>query len=206
MKTITKRLLCCFLSFLILINAVPLTAVTANAQTSVSYLDENGTTQQCVKYTAITDQTELSTGWYVVNSDVTISDRITVSGNVHLILADGKTLTAGGGINVSSNNAFTVYAQSVGNAMGKLTANAFVGSGIGGNDLQSCGKVTINGGNVTATGSYWYAGIGGGTRGDGGEITITGGIVTATGGNNGAGIGGGSEGAGGKITIKGGIV
>ena len=40
-------------------------------------------------------------GWYVVNSNVTISSCITVSGSVNLILADGYTLTASQGITVA---------------------------------------------------------------------------------------------------------
>lgn len=37
-------------------------------------------------------------GWYVVNTDVTISGSIKVVGDVRLILCDGATLTAGKGI------------------------------------------------------------------------------------------------------------
>ena len=40
--------------------------------------------------------------WYVVNDEINITDRITVTGNVHLILADGCNLTASKGINVSA--------------------------------------------------------------------------------------------------------
>ncbi len=50
--------------------------------------------------------TEWKDGWYVVNSTVTINNRVTVSGDVHLILADGASLTAKGGINVAENNSF----------------------------------------------------------------------------------------------------
>ena len=39
--------------------------------------------------------------WYVVNSNVTINTRVTVTGDVHLILKDGFTLNATKGINVS---------------------------------------------------------------------------------------------------------
>ena len=38
--------------------------------------------------------------------------RVTVSGDVHLILADGCKLTAGTGIEVNSGNSLTIYAQS----------------------------------------------------------------------------------------------
>ena len=38
--------------------------------------------------------TSWTTGWYAVTADTTIGPRISVSGDVHLILCDGCTLTA----------------------------------------------------------------------------------------------------------------
>ena len=65
-------------------------------------------------------------------------------------------------------------------------------------------------GSLTATGGYNGAGIGGGREGKGENITINGGEVTASGGDNwddcGAGIGGGNGGVGKNITITGGTV
>ena len=70
----------------------------------------------------------------------------------------------------------------------------------------SGGKITINGGNVTATSGNEAAGIGGGQGNSGGNITIHGGSVAATGGDEAAGIGGGAHGSGGNITINDGNV
>ncbi|MCR5696639.1 MAG: hypothetical protein K6G73_06670 [Marinilabiliaceae bacterium] len=165
-------------------------------------------------YTVVTDQTTWSAGWYVVNSDVTIADRITVSGTVNLILCDGKTQTASKGITVNSENTLNIYAQSEGT--GALTAtgaewdgdNAY--AGIGGTTSNAGGTVIIHGGNVTAKGGMFgaggAAGIGGGFQGAGGSVTIYAGTVDATGNSNGAGIGGGSERAGGSVAIYGGTV
>ena len=183
----------------------------------VSYrtCDENGQNwkkEECSNYTVVDGSTTAwSDGWYVVNSNVTIDNRVTVSGKVHLILADGASLTANGGINVAENNSFTVYAQSVEKNMGTLTVTGgSYGAGIGGRNGDkngsSCGNITINGGTVTATGGDEAAGIGGGVFGSGGNITINGGNVTATSGQEAAGIGGGQGGSGGKITINGGNV
>lgn len=88
---------------------------------------------------------------------------------------------------------------------GSLTATggekaASIGSGYN----SSCGKITINGGTVTATGGDG-AGIGSGMFGSCDNITINGGTVTATGGY-GAGIGSGFSGSCDDITIKGGTV
>lgn len=182
------------------------------AENGVSYLDENGDEQTADNVTVVeSSMTAWNGGWYVVNGAVTIDDRVTVSGGVHLILADNASLTVNGGINVAESNSFSVYAQSVGKNMGTLTVTGGgYGAGIGGRNGDrngsSCGNITIHGGSVAATGGDEAAGIGGGVFGSGGNITINGGNVTATGGENAAGIGGGQGGSGGNITINGGTV
>lgn len=203
--------------------------VLAETTPNVIYLDETGKQQTCPTATVVaadvttwTGTTE-TPGWYVVTGNVTISQRVTVTGDVRLILANGANLTANGGIGVAGGNALTIYAQSTGeNTMGRLTAtggsyNAGIGGSFNGSNTGgSGGTVTITGGIVNATGGSDAggsgAGIGGGsgsnTGGSGGNVTITGGIVNATGGN-GAGIGGGSGtrgGSGGTATITGGTV
>jgi len=183
------------------------------------YLDETGVLRSTgsATVTPINSGTAtLTSGWYVVEGTVNRSGTITVTGGVHLILADGANLTVTGsltdaGINVSGENSLTIYAQSTGAAMGVLTVTAIhsgiggagIGGGIGGNG----GTITINGGAITANGGGEGAGIGGGGFGDnGGTIAINGGAVTANGGVEGAGIGGGIYGDGGTIAINGGTV
>ena len=134
------------------------------AENGVSYLDENGSKQTADNVTVVeSGTTAWNDGWYVVNGAVTIGSRVTVSGEVHLILADGASLTVIGGINVTEGNSFSVYAQSVGENMGTLTATSsqFGKAGIGGEYLASGGTITIHGGSVTATGGGSAAGIGG---------------------------------------------
>ena len=180
------------------------------AENGVSYLDENGSKQTADNVTVVESSTTAwNDGWYVVNGVVTIGSRVTVSGEVHLILADNARLTVNDGINVTEGNSFSVYAQSVGENMGTLTATSsqFGKAGIGGEYLASGGTITIHGGNVTATGGGSAAGIGGGKdSGSGGNIIIHGGTVKATGGGLAAGIGGGNGGSGGTVTIHGGNV
>ena len=195
-----------------------------STQEKVFYIDptKKQTKQTCDSATVVTE-TDTAWGasdsqehWYVVNSNVTINTRVTVTGDVHLILKDGFTLNATKGINVSEGNSLTIYAQSAGEGMGKLITTGSVSvAGIGGiwfygADSANCtsGTITINGGMVKATGGYSSAGIGGSSSGGaGGTITINGGTVTATGGSGGAGIGGRREGtSGGTITINGGHV
>ena len=187
--------------------------LTLKGQEGVTYLNENGTEQTLTEnYTTIDSNnipTAWTTGWYVVDDDVTIGSRVTVTGDVKLILKDDSNLTVNGGIDVTDPNSFTVYAQSTSDNMGKLTADASNvdwAAGIGGGAGGSGGTITINGGTVDATGGDRGAGIGGGQFGNGGTVTINGGTVDATGGDSGAGIGGGFLGNGDTITINGGTV
>lgn len=161
------------------------TLVTASASASVSYIDANGDEQTCDSATVVTESDTTwgddgNNGWYVVNDDVTIDQRVTVIGNVHLILADGYTLTASQGIHVTGDNSLTIYAQSAGEGMGKLTANAgWERAAIGSEQSQAAGNITICGGNITAAGGG-SAAIGN-VNGEAGTVTIYGGWVKATG-------------------------
>lgn len=185
------------------------------AAADVPYLNADGTAAACPSAEGVADSdTAWAGGWYVASGSVQITDRVTVSGDVHLILEDGCTLTVSGGIDVSEGNSLTIYAQSTGAGMGALIVQDVeqTNAGIGGSNQKNGGSITINGGTVSVTGSTAAtsdgcgAGIGGGWKGAGGVITINGGTVTANGGGDAAGIGGGMNAAGGSVTISGGIV
>lgn len=208
-------------------NNEPASLTTANdgiqpLVSGISYIDANGNSQTCASATEVNaNSTTWTTGWYVVNSNVTINDRVTVSGAVHLILVDGYTLTAtdddedkDSGINVSGSNSLTIYGQQ--NGTGTLTADTeSQNPAIGSNEQEDCGSITINGGTIDAKTGYSSAVIGSGWRGKGGNITINGGTITATSwGAGGAGIGSGGCNEGSeedipdtmKITINGGTI
>ena len=191
-----------------------LTTATAWAD-GISYLDATGTQQSCTTYTTVeSSSTSWNSGWCVVNSNTTISDRITVSGTVNLILTNNATLTASKGITVGSDATLNIYAQTDDEAtMGALVAdatndNANWYAGIGGVENTDAGMITINGGKINATGNVG-AGIGsGGGTSTVGTITINGGIITAQDCRNyGAGIGGGFNGGkAGTINLNGGVI
>ena len=153
---------------------------------SIKYLDADGNEKTAGEVTLLTSDTaSWSDGWYMVPNSVNISSRVTVTGDVHLILADDCSLNATRGINVSGTNSLTIYAQSAGEGMGKLTANGErYQAGIGGGNFETCGTITINGGIICATALEDYtsgtAGIGCGWQGQGGTIIINGGKVVAT--------------------------
>ena len=163
-------------------------------------------------YLKSTDTTLEGGKRYSIEKNLEITNRLTVTGTepVTLILPDDLTLTASEGINVKSGTSLfiTVPEDSKGTGALVATTTAMDAAGIGGNEAQDAGSITINGGTVTATGDSWGAGIGGGYRGDGGTVIISGKgtVVTATGGSNAAGIGGGFDGEGGDVTINGGTV
>lgn len=196
---------------------------------SVPYLDEDGVecTAECFSVSA--DDLQWTSGWYAVDSNVSVERRIVVDGDVNLILTDGKALNVKGGIEVAKGNSLTIYAQSTDEAtMGSLTATtrnsgfadcAAIGGGAA-EDTADAGTITIHGGAIKADNAGGYsraAGIGGGfwnpdvgtdkaDAGKGGTVTVTGGVVTAFGGWNAAGIGGGQQSDGGSLAVTGGVV
>lgn len=190
----------------------------------VEFLDQDGsaaTAEDCISVSEVKDTGAPVLGgndgqakWYVLDSNVTYSEhRLTVLGEVHLILKDGCKLNAKYGIRMATKDSaganLTIYAQSTGDKKGELIADASgmdEHAGIGGNSKESGGIVVINGGKITATGGEYGAGIGGGKGCPGGKVSINGGKVTATGGKEAAGIGGGDDGSSGTISITGGEV
>ena len=153
------------------------------------------------------DATEWRAGWYAATGKVTIDSRVTVTGDVNLILCDGAGLTVPKGITVSDGNSLHIWRQQ--NNTGKLTVTSPEKnySGIGGGYNQDTGKITIEGGVINVKATYDAAGIGGGYAGSAGKIIINGGDITAQGGGLSAAIGsGGGYGSGGEVTVNGGKI
>ena len=151
----------------------------------------------------------LTSGKWMVNDDVTFENRLNISGNVILHLAEGKTLHAKKGIELSSGNTLTIEGQGT-LLIDQCEKNK---SGIGANEV---GTLVINSGIINVTGGDSGAALGGDKENvSGGSITINGGKVTANGGHGAAGIGGGyklggyayrEKGICGDIVINGGQV
>lgn len=196
-----KRFFASLLTCAFLLGLLPTAALAAD---DVPYLDrhwDESTKQVITEDKTVSPPTAVAAGttnwsnrWYVVNSNVTISGRVTVSGDVHLILADGYTLTASSGISVEDTSSLTIYGQE--HETGKLIAQSYPydNAAIGGTFYRpetnhTCGSITINGGQVEATGANNAVGIGSALSHSGGNITINGGKVTAKGGKWAAGIG-----------------
>ena len=212
-----RRLLSIVLSLCMVLMLMPQMVF---AEGGVPYLDASGVQKTCGSATVVTSSDTEWTGiaenpgWYVAQGNVTISSRVKVDGDVHLILADDCKLTVNGGIGVSQSssnqNSLTIYGQEEGT--GELNAYAASGTsnaGIGGDCDKSSDSITINGGDVTAVGDRAGSGIGGGVDGGCDSITINGGTVTAIGGggttSSGIGAFGGRDSTA-VITISGGTV
>jgi len=149
----------------------------------------------------------LSDNIYVVSGNVTISGRCNVTTDVTLVLLDGATLTAEGGIGMSSNCSITITVGNTTNEIagtGTLKAtgtdcNPGIGNNYGG---DGGGTVNIVDGNIEATGGSAAAGIGSGKAMSGGIVNIYGGTIEAIG-TGAAGIGSGTDGTGDVLSISG---
>ncbi|QFJ53695.1 hypothetical protein [Pseudobutyrivibrio xylanivorans] len=247
MRVKMKRFLGIFLSIAMVLSLMPWMNLTVYAADEVKYLEGawDETAGKCLLTEKSTDGytvvTSSSTAWgggttYVVNSNVTIADRITVNGTANLILCDDATLTASSGITVSNGNTLNIFGQQEGT--GTLTATAYYysegnnwdsknycGAAIGGlgyadsqsTGTEACGSINIHGGTVNANrnnnSECYAAGIGGAGQpydegyANGGVITVYYGTVNAYG-SQGSGIGDypSMYSNGGSFTMYGGIV
>ncbi len=223
-KKSSRRFLSVLLSLALVIGIIPMTVFADNAETVlVEYylLGDTGDTAEktCEVVTSETltlTQGSVTDGWYVVNSEVKleINDRIEVKGVVNLVLANTGDFCAFEGIHVGPESSLTIY-RAVGEG-GYLTADSMSSvssgcAGIGGNNEELNGRITINGGTISVRGYEGGAGIGSGADANDDSngyqpITINGGTISASGMYGGAGIGGGDKALVGGITINGGSV
>lgn len=225
-----KRLFASLLCLALCLSLLPITAL-ADGDGGVEYIergwDGSAVTEQVKTidtYTTITSNTitsntiQWNNGWYVAQGEVTIGtdddpQRVTVTGDVHLILTDGCTLTVNGGIQVEKGNSLTIYGQSEQTGtMGRLIASiteedaSIYHAVIGGNGSDTGGNeggaVTIHGGFVSARSTIFNHNHNAGTVGN---------DVYSIGSAYGAAIGGGGTktgngGNGGTATVYGGAV
>jgi uncharacterized repeat protein (TIGR02543 family) len=187
--------------------------VTATLLPIVSYIDADGTEQNCTNYTVIeSSNSDVTLGsssnsqpaWYVVPAGtVTVNGKLWFyDPDVRLIVCDGATLnvTRNYGNAIQSHGSFTIYGQS--QQSGTLTATATSNTG---NAICSTNRdinnITINGGTVNATANSYAI------RANVGSITINRGNITANSrDNDGIYAHRSSNNVGGDVTINGGTV
>ena len=155
-------------------------------------------------YTTVTSSTSTLNDWNVVSGTVSRTGNITCGNDAKLILLDKAQLSVTGCIIVENGNKLTIYCQSYGDVMGKITVatedsescrfNAAIGVSGGEGNVNTPGIIVIHGGDIKATANCINtAGIGGGSEAPGTALTIYGGRVEAHGADNGAGIGSGTN-------------
>lgn len=160
--------------------------VTATEIPVIAYIDADGNPQSHACTPIVEGTTSYQTlgrteGWYVVNSDVTISGTQGVKfldQQVNIILCDGTTLTSNAtttgynGIEVK-NGSLAIYGQSLGTGSIVATASNY-------SAISSKTSINLNGGIISGITDSGYAAITN-DSGGGGSITIRRGNVTATG-------------------------
>ncbi|MBP5162908.1 MAG: InlB B-repeat-containing protein [Spirochaetales bacterium] len=151
------------------------------------------------------DSKTMTAGWYAVDGDVTVNERMVATGDVHLILFDGATLTAEKGIKVDEGSSLTIYDRDGGTGKLVVSTPDKGQAGIGGGSDKS-GAITIHGGILEIKGGDDAAAIGGNSESSNGKIVIYGGKITANSGEFGAGIGSGFKADAGEIAIYGGEI
>ena len=152
----------------------------------IAYIDADGNPQSHACTPIVEGTTSYQTlgrteGWYVVNTDVTISGTQGVKfldQQVNIILCDGTTLTSNAtttgynGIEVK-NGSLAIYGQSLGTGSIVATASNY-------SAISSKTSINLNGGIISGITNSGYAAITN-DSGGGGSITIRRGNVTATG-------------------------
>lgn len=116
------------------------------------------------------ENNKLEEGWYYVQDDLQVVNRIIINGTVNIILGDNSTLTTVQGIEVPEHQTLNIYAQSAGDDCGSLVASIGEGDdshngrdaaigGHGENDDhfygyygQNAGTINIFGGNIEVQG------------------------------------------------------
>ncbi len=134
---------------------------------NVTYIAADGTAQSHAAAEIDGSKTNLPGGWYVVNSNVNLTTKLNFTGDTHLILADGKTLS----IDASGESGES------GCYFGLSCKEGEIGNGATYHDLTiygqaaGTGKVSANHGHPGNATSYAYYAK---------TITINGGVVEAT--------------------------
>ena len=178
--------------------------VSATYTVTTSSVEADGTAHEDVQAILLDNtMTTLAAGTYVVNSDVTYTNTVTITGDVTLILADGYTMNIGTsesringkGIKRSGTATLTIYGQSASSGALSIYTTGTASYGIWAKAITIDGghitvdtegvdafafyinnDCTINGGTVTASATSADAF----TLDDTGNFTYTGGIVTTS--------------------------
>ncbi len=126
--------------------------ITAIPTVTTSYVDADGTLHENVEAVPLNNaMTTLPSGTYVVNNDVTYTSTVTLSGDVTLILVDGKTMSVTTTDNHKCINADGHSLHIYGQTQGTGTLSAQIQGNADYVIYIKDGTLGIHGGNVYAT-------------------------------------------------------
>ena len=111
-----RKVISILLTILLLASMVPAIALPLSADGDIGtpYVDANGKGYIATGCTQLNgSSTSLDAGWYVVSDDLVCNDRITVNGDVNIIICDGVLFSPHLGITVEENSSLTIWAQSL---------------------------------------------------------------------------------------------
>ena len=87
---------------------------------------------------------DLYSGWYYSESYIVVKDRVTVHGEVNIIITDSSYVQFADGIHVSTGNTLNIYGQSRSDqaleAIADTDDNAAIGAN---NETDDCGTINI---------------------------------------------------------------
>ena len=181
----------------------PSGSIMLTLEIGVNYMDGNGQMHVCTDYTVLTgNETSLETGWYVVDSTLNYTSTLTLTGDVKLILCNGKTMTVapenGDGINLAWNNEnedLTIFSQSLDSieagTLNVTTYDDYVAPIIVKTYTQHSGNVVVNNNSTNGYALFTYRNNtmnGGSIVANGyfgiyvkGDMTINGGSINSSG-------------------------
>ena len=110
-----------------------------------------------------------SAGWYTVSGNVTITGKVTLGADTHLILQDGATLNCQK-IDFSNSSGYTLYIYGQDKGDGKLNISCSTGGAMWDSNK---GEIVIHGGEITAESTSSRGLVAKGIRVYGGKLTAT---------------------------------
>ena len=185
-----RKICALLISVALMCGIIPMSVMADVAMPEISYVNENGSTKHTTDYTFLTGkETEFTEGTYVARGYIHYNQRMTIKGDVTIILDEfvnsfsddteiygASTLAATGGFYVPSTSSLKVYSSIFNNcsitpSFGAWNPIPNQCAGIGGNQGEVNGPITIVGVSGTVYGGYGAPAIG--TGGCGNEAAVS---------------------------------
>ena len=197
-----RKICALLLSVALMCGILPMSVMADDSEMpEVSYVDENGSTRYTTEYELLTgEETEITEGTYVARGNINYPQRMNIVGNVTIIIDEyvyeiidedtkkfaASSFAATGGFHVPATSSLKVYSSKFNycsdtpSFSGWNTIPAQC-AGIGGNQGEANGPITIVGVSGTVFGGFGAAGIGTGGCGNGNTVSDSDPYLSSTG-------------------------